>query len=111
MTKPQQYARRLSSGSACETCRRRKTKCDGGQPCAFCSSNGIKCSHRLKPKKKMFTVMELELAYRPYPKYGRQGSTLSFNKDLKLVTPFSSTVPSITDQLSCHTFTIEAAYM
>ncbi|KAG2232674.1 hypothetical protein INT48_006853 [Thamnidium elegans] len=39
--------RRLSSGSACETCRKRKTKCDGGQPCAFCSSNGIECSHRL----------------------------------------------------------------
>lgn len=110
MTKPQQYARRLSSGSACETCRRRKTKCDGGQPCAFCSSNGIQCSHRLKLKKKIFTVMELELAYRPYPKYGRQGSTLSFNKDPKsnhqekhgsntnaflIVTPFSS-IPSIT---------------
>jgi hypothetical protein len=36
-------ARRLSSGSACETCRRRKTKCDGGSPCGFCSSNGIDC--------------------------------------------------------------------
>ncbi|KAM3578605.1 hypothetical protein VKS41_008989 [Umbelopsis sp. WA50703] len=36
-------ARRLSSGSACETCRRRKTKCDGGSPCGFCASNGIDC--------------------------------------------------------------------
>ncbi|RUS15000.1 hypothetical protein BC938DRAFT_477130 [Jimgerdemannia flammicorona] len=35
--------RRLSSGSACETCRRRKTKCDGGQPCNFCAMNGIEC--------------------------------------------------------------------
>src|SRR4051794_20595944 len=35
--------RRLSSGSACETCRRRKTKCDGGQPCNFCHQNGIEC--------------------------------------------------------------------
>lgn len=111
MTKPQQYARRLSSGSACETCRRRKTKCDGGQPCAFCSSNGIQCSHRIKLKKKMFTVMELELAYRPYPIYGRQGSIPSFNKDTKsnhqekhglkinaffIVNPLSSAIPSIT---------------
>lgn len=39
-------SRRLSSGSACEACRRRKTKCDGGQPCAYCASNGIECLHR-----------------------------------------------------------------
>lgn len=39
-------SRRLSSGSACEACRRRKTKCDGGQPCAYCASNGIECVHR-----------------------------------------------------------------
>jgi hypothetical protein len=36
-------ARRLSSGSACETCRRRKTKCDGASPCGFCAANGIEC--------------------------------------------------------------------
>ncbi|KAI8575176.1 hypothetical protein K450DRAFT_263037 [Umbelopsis ramanniana AG] len=36
-------ARRLSSGSACETCRRRKTKCDGGSPCGFCLANGHEC--------------------------------------------------------------------
>lgn len=36
-------ARRLSSGSACETCRRRKTKCDGCNPCGFCASSGIEC--------------------------------------------------------------------
>lgn len=38
-----QAARRLSSGSACETCRRRKTKCDGGNPCNFCATNNIDC--------------------------------------------------------------------
>ncbi|KAI7902506.1 uncharacterized protein BX663DRAFT_552418 [Cokeromyces recurvatus] len=38
-----QAARRLSSGSACETCRRRKTKCDGGSPCTFCATNNIEC--------------------------------------------------------------------
>ncbi|OZJ02877.1 hypothetical protein BZG36_03790 [Bifiguratus adelaidae] len=35
--------RRLSSGSACETCRRRKTKCDGNIPCHFCLTNGLVC--------------------------------------------------------------------
>lgn len=38
-----QAARRLSSGSACETCRRRKTKCDGASPCNFCATNNIDC--------------------------------------------------------------------
>lgn len=38
-----QAARRLSSGSACDTCRRRKTKCDGGSPCFFCKNNNIEC--------------------------------------------------------------------
>ncbi|KAJ8663572.1 hypothetical protein O0I10_000816 [Lichtheimia ornata] len=46
----QHVPRRLSSGSACETCRRRKTKCDGGQPCAYCATNRIQCIHR--PTKK-----------------------------------------------------------
>ncbi|CDS10540.1 hypothetical protein LRAMOSA11026 [Lichtheimia ramosa] len=44
--------RRLSSGSACEICRRRKTKCDGGNPCAFCSANRIECVHRATRRKK-----------------------------------------------------------
>lgn len=38
--------KRLSSGSACERCRIRKTKCDGGQPCGFCSSHNKPCIHR-----------------------------------------------------------------
>ncbi|KAI9497236.1 hypothetical protein BDB00DRAFT_926108 [Zychaea mexicana] len=44
--------RRLSSGSACEVCRKRKTKCDGGNPCAFCAANGIECVHRATRRKK-----------------------------------------------------------
>ncbi|KAI9477958.1 MAG: hypothetical protein EXX96DRAFT_232619 [Benjaminiella poitrasii] len=36
-------ARRINSGSACGTCRRRKTKCNGARPCAFCSSNHVEC--------------------------------------------------------------------
>ncbi|KAG2220810.1 hypothetical protein INT45_004471 [Circinella minor] len=54
-TLPQQnnnaVPRRLSSGSACETCRRRKTKCDGGQPCAYCATNRIPCIHRASKKR------------------------------------------------------------
>ncbi|KAF7730676.1 hypothetical protein EC973_001625 [Apophysomyces ossiformis] len=45
-------ARRLSSGSACETCRRRKTKCDGGSPCSFCASNGIECVNNSERRKR-----------------------------------------------------------
>ncbi|KAI9312391.1 hypothetical protein BX666DRAFT_2031131 [Dichotomocladium elegans] len=47
----QNVPRRLSSGSACDTCRRRKTKCDGGQPCAYCSVNNISCTRRPVRKK------------------------------------------------------------
>lgn len=45
-------ARRLSSGSACETCRRRKTKCDGGSPCGFCASSGIECVNNSERRKR-----------------------------------------------------------
>ncbi|CAO3625356.1 unnamed protein product [Mucor hiemalis] len=45
-------ARRLSSGSACETCRRRKTKCDGGSPCGFCASSGIECINNSERRKR-----------------------------------------------------------
>ncbi|CEP18821.1 hypothetical protein [Parasitella parasitica] len=46
------HPRRLGSGSACERCRSRKTKCDGGQPCSFCATHGIQCVHRQKKKKR-----------------------------------------------------------
>ncbi|KAL0077842.1 hypothetical protein F4703DRAFT_1881545 [Phycomyces blakesleeanus] len=45
-------ARRLSSGSACETCRRRKTKCDGSNPCAFCAANGLECVNNSERRKR-----------------------------------------------------------
>ena len=48
-------ARRLSSGSACETCRRRKTKCDGGSPCGFCSTSGIECINNSERRKRSIT--------------------------------------------------------
>ncbi|KAI0204143.1 hypothetical protein F4808DRAFT_370186 [Astrocystis sublimbata] len=31
-------------GSACDTCRRRRVKCDGVQPCARCARSGISCT-------------------------------------------------------------------
>ncbi|CAO3619945.1 unnamed protein product [Cunninghamella blakesleeana] len=45
-------ARRLSSGSACETCRRRKTKCDGGSPCGYCAANQIDCINNSERRKR-----------------------------------------------------------
>ena len=50
--------RRLSSGSACEVCRKRKTKCDGGNPCAFCAANGVECVHRATRRKKSSLMIE-----------------------------------------------------
>ncbi|KAI9019475.1 hypothetical protein CLU79DRAFT_757316 [Phycomyces nitens] len=44
--------RRLSSGSACDTCRKRKTKCDGNQPCAFCVCNDKACTHTPNVRRK-----------------------------------------------------------
>ncbi|KAI8379224.1 uncharacterized protein BYT42DRAFT_568094 [Radiomyces spectabilis] len=45
-------ARRLSSGSACETCRRRKTKCDGSSPCGYCAANAIECINNSERRKR-----------------------------------------------------------
>ncbi|KAG1114641.1 hypothetical protein G6F42_014134 [Rhizopus arrhizus] len=52
-------ARRLSSGSACETCRRRKTKCDGNSPCSFCASNGIDCVNNSERRKRSVVASSL----------------------------------------------------
>jgi hypothetical protein len=48
----QLFPHRLSSGSACDTCRRRKTKCDGGSPCAYCANNNMQCIHRPSKRKR-----------------------------------------------------------
>ncbi|KAL0082092.1 hypothetical protein F4703DRAFT_1863396 [Phycomyces blakesleeanus] len=45
-------SRRLSSGSACDTCRKRKTRCDGNQPCAFCVCNDKACTHTPNSRRK-----------------------------------------------------------
>ncbi|ORX52848.1 hypothetical protein DM01DRAFT_1336631 [Hesseltinella vesiculosa] len=45
-------ARRLSSGSACEVCRRRKTKCDGGTPCGYCAANNLDCVNNSERRKR-----------------------------------------------------------
>ncbi|KAI9267835.1 hypothetical protein BY458DRAFT_511516 [Sporodiniella umbellata] len=55
-----QTAKRLGSGSACETCRKRKTKCDGGSPCGFCASNGIECLRRPTKKQPVDTIERIE---------------------------------------------------
>ncbi|CZR40770.1 uncharacterized protein FPRO_10358 [Fusarium proliferatum ET1] len=37
---------------ACETCRRRKRKCDGNSPCSSCVKNNIECAYVLERKRK-----------------------------------------------------------
>ncbi|CAO3630468.1 unnamed protein product [Mucor hiemalis] len=130
------YSRRLTSGLACETCRRRKTKCDGGAPCSFCSTNNIKCVHRASTKKKMssapVTVLDLKLELPVYRNRSNSVPTtdnssavaikpsLSLGNHAPLLSTYTTKkpnifnydyrIPSITDQLSCHTFTVETAY-
>ncbi|KAF5530045.1 Nudix hydrolase [Fusarium mexicanum] len=44
---------RLRVAKACETCRRRKRKCDGNYPCSSCFKNNIECIYVLeRPKRK-----------------------------------------------------------
>ncbi|KAH8820633.1 hypothetical protein F5884DRAFT_764712 [Xylogone sp. PMI_703] len=38
--------KRLPSGSACSSCRRRKNRCDSRRPkCSHCQSRGIECEY------------------------------------------------------------------
>ncbi|CAO3593609.1 unnamed protein product [Absidia cylindrospora] len=52
-------ARRLSSGSACETCRRRKTKCDGASPCGYCASNQLECVNHSSERRKRLSLANI----------------------------------------------------
>ncbi|KAL1928351.1 hypothetical protein VTP01DRAFT_2707 [Rhizomucor pusillus] len=110
--------RRLSSGSACETCRRRKTKCDGGQPCAYCASNRIECLHRPSKKRsthQLYKVSEFRsrgimkqascpsfLAARRASSSSPSSSAMIGNATDRPVT--KEEIPSMMDQLSCRTF-------
>lgn len=60
--------RRLTSGFACETCRRRKTKCDGGQPCAYCATNRIECVHRASKRRYHFNNSQKRMMGSPEKK-------------------------------------------
>ncbi|KAJ3367186.1 hypothetical protein GGF31_007683 [Allomyces arbusculus] len=43
--------RRFRVAQACEICRRRKVKCDGGHPCHHCVANHVRCNY-LPPQKR-----------------------------------------------------------
>ncbi|KXT04306.1 hypothetical protein AC578_7909 [Pseudocercospora eumusae] len=60
-------ARRIKrTRTACEECRKRKQKCDGGEPCQPCSEQGTSCKYRdVRPTKKDDTMEKmLQLAER-----------------------------------------------
>ena len=42
---------RVRSRRACDSCRKRKKKCNGSQPCEECIGYGYECSFRLQPSK------------------------------------------------------------
>ncbi|ORX46103.1 hypothetical protein DM01DRAFT_1386360 [Hesseltinella vesiculosa] len=117
----QHVSRRLSSGSACETCRRRKTKCDGGQPCAFCATNRIDCVHRPSRRKRatpyptnsiLFTSSTPSSPCVPPSSStspDRWSSCSPLTKHSSFPSLLSATqppIPSLTDQLSCRTFSV-----
>lgn len=70
------HPRRLGSGSACERCRSRKTKCDGGRPCAFCASHGVPCIHRPSNRKR-----------KPSPRY-RDNNSAKEQQQQYILKPF-----------------------
>lgn len=43
-------ADRIRVSKACETCRRRKKKCDGNEPCQNCQPAGTECLYRIKAR-------------------------------------------------------------
>ncbi|KAJ0135581.1 hypothetical protein HZ326_21405 [Fusarium oxysporum f. sp. albedinis] len=50
---PNSVESRPRVAKACETCRRRKRKCDGNSPCSSCLKNNIECVYVLeRPKRK-----------------------------------------------------------
>jgi hypothetical protein len=68
------HPRRLGSGSACERCRSRKTKCDGGRPCAFCASHGVPCIHRPtnRKRKPYSSAKEQQYVLKPFQQQQQQ---------------------------------------
>ncbi|KAI8067797.1 hypothetical protein BC940DRAFT_333366 [Gongronella butleri] len=98
----QHVPRRLSSGSACETCRRRKTKCDGGQPCVFCATNGVDCVHRPSRRKRATPPYPSQLYHAP-----SASSSPSLVKQISCPSLLANqAMPSLMDQLSCRTFSV-----
>ncbi|KAI9299722.1 hypothetical protein BJ944DRAFT_171969 [Cunninghamella echinulata] len=98
--------RRLSSGSACETCRRRKTKCDGGQPCAFCSSNNIECIHRPSRRKRSLPKYNHHPHRSPWssispPPLPNPTSSSLTDSSSSLSSSPSSPQPNLMKQISC----------
>lgn len=94
-TSLQNTPRRLSSGSACETCRRRKTKCDGGHPCAYCATNQLECIHRATRRKKQQQQQHSSSHY-------QHGELAMFWKSTSDDSPAaSSRAASLSKQTSC----------
>ncbi|KIP12335.1 hypothetical protein PHLGIDRAFT_27457 [Phlebiopsis gigantea 11061_1 CR5-6] len=66
-------APRQRSAKACKKCRRRKTKCSGGQPCTRCNARGLECEYDEKSVPRGPSKARLELRKKP----SRSGSSTS----------------------------------
>ncbi|OJJ69434.1 hypothetical protein ASPBRDRAFT_198106 [Aspergillus brasiliensis CBS 101740] len=51
-TRPPFGSIRRRTKKACETCKQRKRKCDGHEPCSFCLKYEYDCSYESQPRKK-----------------------------------------------------------
>lgn len=51
MSSPDQFQRKKRAGKACDSCRIKKTKCDGRKPCLRCISDNRICAYSDKRKK------------------------------------------------------------
>lgn len=72
--------RRIRTKVACDYCRKRKSKCDGEEPCSKCISRKRECVYSFVPKERKKRVSSVSSEIRkPYKKEGkvsRQGKTV-----------------------------------
>ncbi|KAH7376812.1 hypothetical protein B0T11DRAFT_24189 [Plectosphaerella cucumerina] len=48
------------AGIACFTCRSKKVKCSGQQPCSYCDKRNLECVFRAAQKRKLFEVSQVQ---------------------------------------------------
>ncbi|KAK1994784.1 hypothetical protein LX36DRAFT_613646 [Colletotrichum falcatum] len=63
--------------SACLTCRRKKVKCSGDAPCAYCSRRDLECKFPEPAKKRVYSVTRIQDLQERLARYESQGSGIA----------------------------------